>query len=113
MSGKKSHSLSELKIAIQAFYDKQDTKNKGGGDFTFGVTLISGASGEISACMTKCKSKVRLAEECAEQLVLFIGSAMAAAIDLGVVSWNQIDELMERPAKIIDGRIRGARFQSA
>ena len=80
---------------------------------TYRVALMAEELGEISACVTKGKSKERLAEECADLLILIIGTAIAADFDLGVATWNKIDELMERPAKMIDGRIRVSRFESS
>ena len=63
--------------AVQAFHDKHDFKNTGGEEMAYRVALMTEELGEISACVTKGKDTASLAEECADLLILLIGTAIA------------------------------------
>ena len=97
--------------AVQAFHRKHDFRNSGGEELTYRVALMTEELGEISACVTKGKSTERLAEECADLLILLIGTAISADFDLREAFWNKMRKLDDRGAKIIDGRIRVSEFR--
>ena len=66
---------------VQAFHDKHDFKNTGGEEMSYRIALMAEELGEISACVTKGKSKESLAEECADLLILVMGTAIAQDFD--------------------------------
>ena len=86
--------------AVQAFHDKHDFKNTGGEEL-----------GEISSCVTKGKDTHLLAEECADLLILLIGTAIAADFDLTEAFWNKMQKLEQRESRMIKGRIRVSEFR--
>ena len=104
-------SYAELLAAVQAFHDKHDLKSHGGEDMRYRVALMCEELGEISAAVTKGKSKAELAEECADLFVLLIGTAISAGIDLNAAAWDKMDELMQRESRMVDGHIRISRFR--
>ena len=97
--------------AVQAFHDKHDFKNTGGEEMTYRLALMAEELGEISACITKGKDKDQLAEEVADLLILLIGTAIAADFDLSEAFWRKMDRLMQRDARMINGRIRVSEFR--
>lgn len=99
-----------LKI-VQAFHDKHDFKNTGGEDLTYRVALMAEELGEISACVTKGKSQTDLAEEAADLLILLIGTAISSGFDLNDAFWQKMDKIMQREAKMVNGRIRVSEFR--
>ena len=101
----------EMLAAVQAFHDKNDLKNTGGEELVYRLALMAEELGEISAAVTKGKGQAALAEECADLLILLMGTAIAADFDLAAAFWEKMDELMQRPARMIDGRIRVSRFE--
>ncbi len=66
--------------------------------------------GEISACVTKGKDKLRLAEECADLMILVLGTAIAADLDLKQAFWNKMTKLDRRGGRFVNGRIRVSEF---
>ncbi len=105
-----SDSYQNMLDAVQAFHDKHDFRNTGGEDLPYRVALMTEELGEISSCVTKGKDIDRLAEECADLLILLIGTAISAEFDLRGAFWNKMQRLEERSAKFIDGRIRVSDF---
>jgi NTP pyrophosphatase (non-canonical NTP hydrolase) len=97
--------------AVQAFHDKHDFKNTGGEELTYRVALMAEELGEISACVSKGKDKEKLAEECADLLILLIGTAIAADFDLNRAFWSKMAVLDKRDARMIGGRIRVSEFR--
>jgi NTP pyrophosphatase (non-canonical NTP hydrolase) len=97
--------------AVQAFHDKHDFRNTGGEELVYRVALMSEELGEIAACVTKGKPKAALAEEVADLFILLIGTAIAADFDLRDAFWAKLEKIMQRDAKIIDGRIRVSEFR--
>lgn len=97
--------------AVQAFHDKHDFRNTGGEDLTYRVALMSEELGEISACVTKGKDAELLAEECADLLILLIGTAISAGFDLRTSFWEKMEKIQARGAKFVDGRIRVSEFR--
>ncbi|MEZ4268122.1 MAG: nucleoside triphosphate pyrophosphohydrolase family protein [Myxococcota bacterium] len=100
-----------MMAAVQAFHDKHDFKSRGGEDLTYRVALMAEELGEISACVTKGKSREALAEECADLFILVMGTAISGGFDLNDAFWAKMDELMKREARTVDGRVRVSRFR--
>ncbi len=97
--------------AVQAFHDKHDFKNTGGEDLPYRVALMAEELGEISACVTKGKSVDKLAEECADLLILVVGTAIAENFDLRQAFWEKMGKLMQRQSRMVNGRIRVSEFR--
>lgn len=97
---------------VQAFHDKHRFKETGGEDLPYRIALMVEELGEISACITKGKSGDALAEECADLLILLIGTAIAADFDLKSAFWKKMKKLEQRKSRMIDGRIRVSEFKS-
>jgi len=97
--------------AVQAFHDKHDFRNTGGEELAYRVALMTEELGEISSCVTKGKDKQSLAEECADLLILVMGTAIAADFDLNMAFWSKMKKLEQRNARMINGRIRVSEFR--
>jgi NTP pyrophosphatase (non-canonical NTP hydrolase) len=97
--------------AVQAFHDKHDFKNTGGEDMAYRVALMTEELGEISACVTKGKDTAALAEECADLLILLLGTAIAGGFDLNKAFWEKMQQLDRRESRMIKGRIRVSEFR--
>jgi NTP pyrophosphatase (non-canonical NTP hydrolase) len=78
---------------------------------TYRMALMAEELGEISACVTKGKSKDSLSEECADLLILLIGTAIAQEFDLNQAFWDKMAKLDKRSGRIVDGRIRVSEFR--
>ncbi len=99
-----------MRSAVQAFHDKHQFREKGGEGLVYRVALMTEELGEISEAITKGKGTEALAEECADLLILLVGTAISADFDLHDAFWSKMDELGERKARTIDGRVRVSRF---
>ena len=97
--------------AVQAFHDKHDFRNTGGEELTYRVALMAEELGEIAACVTKGKPAPELAEEVADLLILVMGTGIAADLDLRSAFWSKMERLMQREARMIEGRIRVSEFR--
>ena len=97
--------------AVHASHRKHDFKNTGGEELTYRVALMAEELGEISACVSKGKDKSQLAEECADLLILLMGTAIAADFDLNLAFWQKMTALDKREARMIGGRIRVSEFR--
>jgi len=106
-----SRPWSEMRAVVQAFHDKHRFKETGGEELVYRVALMTEELGEISSAVTKGKSTDALAEECADLLILLMGTAIAADFDLESAFWTKMDELMQRKSRMVDGRIRVSRFE--
>ncbi len=106
-----SDSYSDMLAAVQAFHDKHDFKNTGGEELSYRVALMAEELGEISACVTKGKSTEALAEECADLLILVIGTAISAEFDLRRTFWDKMEKLMDRNSRMVHGHIRVSEFR--
>ena len=106
-----SDSLQALRDAVQAFHDKHGFKENGGEELVYRVALMAEELGEISACVTKGKGKEHLAEECADLLILLVGTAIAADFDLTAAVWEKMERLMRRTGRMVNGRIRVSEFR--
>lgn len=100
----------EMLRAVQAFHDKHGFRERGGEDLPYRVALMAEELGEISACVTKGRPREALAEECADLMILVIGTAIAAEFDLEKAFWDKMAVLDQRTARTIDGRIRVSEF---
>ena len=103
---------SAMLTAVQRFHDKHRFRETGGEDLPYRVALMVEELGEISACITKGKSEEALAEECADLLILLIGTAISANLDLSEAFWQKMEKIKQRPSRMIDGRIRVSDFGS-
>lgn len=103
-------SYQAMLAAVQAFHDRHELKSRGGEDLTHRVALMSEELGEIASCITKGKDAGKLAEECADMLILLLGTAISAGFDLKQAFWRKIQRLETRSSRMIDGRIRVSEF---
>ena len=103
---------SAMLAAVQRFHDKHRFREAGGEDLPYRVALMAEELGEIAACITKGKSEEALAEECADLLILLIGTAISANLDLSEAFWQKMEKIKQRPSRMIDGRIRVSDFGS-
>jgi NTP pyrophosphatase (non-canonical NTP hydrolase) len=106
-----SDSYQAMLDAVQAFHDKHDFSNTGGEEMTYRLALMAEELGEISSCVTKGKSKEKLAEEVADLFILVIGTAISADFDLREEFWKKMDRLMQRESRMVNGRIRVSEFR--
>lgn len=106
-----SDSYQAMLDAVQAFHDKHDFRNTGGEEMTYRLALMAEELGEISSCVTKGKSKEKLAEEVADLFILVIGTAIAGDFDLKEEFWKKMDRLMQRESRMVNGRIRVSEFR--
>lgn len=104
-------SYSAMLAEVQAFHDKHDFKSTGGEELSYRVALMAEELGEISSCVTKGKNKQQLAEECADLLILLIGTAISADFDLTRSFWDKMQKLQGRDSRMINGRIRVSEFR--
>jgi len=58
--------------AVQDFHDKHHFRNNDREELTYRVALIGEELGELSPCMSKCKSKGSLSKEVSDLLVLLL-----------------------------------------
>jgi NTP pyrophosphatase (non-canonical NTP hydrolase) len=100
-----------MMAAVQAFHLKHRFRENGGEEMNYRVALMAEELGEISACVTKGKSREALAEEVADLLILVMGTAIAKDFDLNHAFWQKMEKLMQREAKMIDGRVRVSEFR--
>jgi NTP pyrophosphatase (non-canonical NTP hydrolase) len=103
-------SYSAMIAAVQAFHHKHRFRETGGEELVYRVALMAEELGEISASVTKGHSNAALAEELADLLILLMGTALAADIDLNRAFWDKMAILDTREARMIDGRIRVSAF---
>jgi len=106
-----SASYVEMQARVQAFHDKHGLREKGGEDLPYRVALMAEELGEISACVTKGRDTDQLAEECADLLILLIGTAIAEDFDLEAAFHAKMDKLMQRQSRMVGGRIRVSEFR--
>nr|MBS0021216.1 nucleoside triphosphate pyrophosphohydrolase family protein [Gammaproteobacteria bacterium] len=104
-------SFESMVEAVRAFHEKHDFKNTGGEELAYRIALMTEELGEISACVTKGKTRQQLAEECADLLILLVGTALAADFDLKQAFWEKMQRINGRTARMINGRIRVSEFK--
>ena len=103
-------SYADMLAAVQAFHDKHNFKARGGEEMVYRVALMAEELGEISAAVTKGKPREQLAEELADLYILVLGCAISADLDLAGAFWTKMRELMDRPSRDVDGRVRVTRY---
>jgi NTP pyrophosphatase (non-canonical NTP hydrolase) len=104
-------SYNDMLNAVQAFHTRHDFKNTGGEELTYRVSLMAEELGEISSCVTKGKPVEALAEECADLLILVMGTAIAQNFDLRQAFWDKMKKIMQRESRMVNGRIRVSEFR--
>ncbi len=104
-------SYQDMLATVQAFHDKHRFRETGGEELAYRVALMTEELGEISACVTKGKSKESLAEECADLFILLLGTAIAADFDLRQAFWHKMKKVESRESRMINGRIRVSEFR--
>jgi len=104
-------SYQDMLATVQAFHDKHRFRETGGEELAYRVALMTEELGEISACVTKGKSKEQLAEECADLFILILGTAIAADFDLRQAFWDKMKKVESRESRMINGRIRVSEFR--
>jgi NTP pyrophosphatase (non-canonical NTP hydrolase) len=104
-------SYQDMLATVQAFHDKHRFRETGGEELAYRVALMTEELGEISACVTKGKSKESLAEECADLFILLLGTAIAADFDLRQAFWDKMKKVESRESRMINGRIRVSEFK--
>jgi NTP pyrophosphatase (non-canonical NTP hydrolase) len=105
------NSYQDMLATVQAFHDKHRFRETGGEELAYRVALMTEELGEISACVTKGKSKESLAEECADLFILLLGTAIAADFDLRKAFWDKMKKVESRESRMINGRIRVSEFR--
>jgi NTP pyrophosphatase (non-canonical NTP hydrolase) len=105
-------SYAEMLAAVQAFHHKHRFSETGGEEMTYRIALMAEELGEISACVTKGKSKEALAEEVADLMILVLGTAIAQDFDLSQAFWDKMEKLDHRESRMINGRIRVSEFRN-
>jgi len=105
-------SYEQMLGAVRRFHDKHDMKNTGGHDLRFRIALMCEELGEISAAVTKGKGNEELAQECADLLILLLGTSIAADFDLNESFWRKMERIQTRKGKMIDGTLRVSDFDS-
>ncbi len=103
-------SFTAMLDGVQSFHDKHRFKETGSEDLPYRVALMVEELGEISACITKGRDKQALSEECADLLILLLGTAVSADFDLSAAFWRKMHALNQRTGKMINGRIRVSEF---
>lgn len=109
----KTDSFQAMLDEVRAFHDKHRFAERGGEDMAYRVAMMAEELGEISACVTKGKPKSKLAEECADLLILLMGNAIAADFDLARAFREKMATINQRGSRIVDGRVRVSNFDSA
>jgi len=104
------HTYPAMLAAVQAFHNKHALRQEGGEDMPYRVALMAEELGEISACVTKGKPQSELAEECADLLILLLGTAIAGEFDLQQAFWDKMTKLEGRSSRVVNGRIRVSEF---
>lgn len=95
---------------VRAFHRKHRFKETGGEDLPYRVALMAEELGEISACITKGEGS--LSEECADLLILLLGTAISADLDLRDAFWRKMKVLEQRSSRVVGGRIRVSDFEA-
>jgi NTP pyrophosphatase (non-canonical NTP hydrolase) len=103
-------SYQKMLAAVQAFHARHRFKDNGGEEMTYRIALMAEELGEIAECVTKGKSKDRLAEECADLFILLLGTAIAQDFDLKKAFWDKLEKIQNRESRMINGRIRVSEF---
>ena len=104
-------SYQDMLTTVRAFHARHRFRETGGAELAYRAALMAEELGEISACVTKGKSKAALAEECADLYILLIGTAIAADFGLRRAFWDKMKLVESREARLINGRVRVSEFR--
>ena|SRR3989338_10329736 len=104
-------SYQDMLAAVRAFHAKHRFREQGGEDMTYRIALMAEELGEIAECVTKGKSRDKLAEEVADLFILVLGTAIAADFDLKQAFWDKMKKLEARKGRLVNGRIRVSEFR--
>ncbi len=104
-------SYQDMLAAVQAFHAKHRFREQGGEEMTYRVALMAEELGEIAECVTKGRSRDKLAEEVADLFILVLGTAIAADFDLKQAFWDKMKKLEAREGRLVNGRIRVSEFK--
>ncbi|MGI9310434.1 MAG: MazG nucleotide pyrophosphohydrolase domain-containing protein [bacterium] len=105
-------SFAAMMDEVRAFHAKHRFAERGGEDMAYRVALMAEELGEISACVTKGRSKDELAEECADLFILLLGNAVAADFDLARAFRDKMAKINQRGSRIVDQRVRVSDFRA-
>ena len=108
---KPTDSFDAMLDAVQEFHCRHRFAETGGEELVYRVALMAEELGEISECVTKGKSREKLAEEVADLLILLIGTGIAGKFDLKAAFWDKMQQLDGRESRMINGRIRVSEFR--
>lgn len=103
-------SYDEMLSAVQDFHKKHDMENTGGHDLKFRIALMCEELGEVAAAVTKGQGSEKIAEECADLLILLLGTSIAANFDLNQAFWQKMEKIQLRKGRMIDGTLRVSDF---
>jgi NTP pyrophosphatase (non-canonical NTP hydrolase) len=103
----------EMIEAVRAFHRKYRLRELGGEEMHYRLSLLIEELGELAACLTKGKGIDELAEENADLLILIIGNAISAGVDLEAAFQRKMKRIMARPARMVDGTIRVTEYGAA
>ena len=84
-------SYETMLAAVQAFHHKHQFKENGGEEMTYRMALM--------------------AEECADLLILLMGTAIAGEFDLNQAFWEKMEKISQRKSRMVNGRIRVSEFR--
>lgn len=104
-------SYQDMLAAVKAFHAKHRFREQGGEELTYRIALMTEELGEIAECVTKGKTREKLAEECADLYILLLGTALAADFDLKQAFWDKMQKIQNRESRLINGRIRVSEFK--
>jgi NTP pyrophosphatase (non-canonical NTP hydrolase) len=104
-------SYAAMLAEVSRFHRKHKLRTRGGEELNHRIALMAEELGEISACVTKGRSKKELAEECADLLILLLGTAIAARFDLREAFWHKLQQLNARRSRMVNGRVRVSDFR--
>ena len=104
-------SYDDMLHAVRSFHEKHRFRENGGEEMTYRIALMTEELGEISACVTKGRTRAELKEELADLLILLLGTALAQDLDLKEAFWEKMKKLDRRESRMINGRIRVSAFR--
>lgn len=99
-------SFEAMQAAVRAFHERHDFAARGAHDLVYRVALMAGELGEIADCATRDKPREHLAEECADLMILLLGTAHAANFDLGSAFWRKLEDMQHLESRMVSGRVR-------
>lgn len=102
--------------AIAAFHEKFEMKGTNNEDMQFRLNLLIEELGELSAAVTKGKSKEELIEENVDLLNLVLGNFISMGVsveEMDEAFWKKHEKIMNRKKKRFeDGKYRVSEFSN-